>query len=52
MKRYDFRSAAPMWAALAVIVLWLAAILAYAYEDGMNLFELIEQFSRYLEYPR
>ena len=40
-----------MWAALAVIVLWLAAILAYAYEDGMNLFELMGQFSRHLEYP-
>lgn len=40
-----------MWAALAVIVLWLAAILAYAYEDGMNLFELMGRFSRYLEYP-
>ena len=40
-----------MWAALAVIVLWLTAILAYAYEDGMNLLELMGQFSRYLEYP-
>ena len=40
-----------MWAALAVIVLWLAAILAYAYEDGMNLFQLMGQFSRHLEYP-
>ena len=51
MKRGDFQSAASMWAALAVIVLWLAAILAYAYEDGMNLFELMGQFSRHLEYP-
>ena len=40
-----------MWAALAVIVLWLAAILAYSYEDEMNLLELMGQFSCYLEYP-
>ena len=25
-----------MWAALSPLVLWLAAIAAYAYEDGMN----------------
>ena len=41
MKRNrDFRSAAPMWAALTIPVLWLAAILAYAYEDGKNILTL------------
>lgn len=30
-----------MWALLAVPVLWLAAVLAYGYEDGMNLFDLM-----------
>ena len=40
-----------MWAALSVLVLWLAAILAHAYEDGMNLFELMGRFSTALEHP-
>ena len=40
-----------MWAALSVLVLWLAAILAYAYEDGMNVFELMGRFSQAIEYP-
>ena len=40
-----------MWAALTIPVLWLAAILAYAYEDGMNIFELMGRFSQAVEYP-
>ena len=35
-KQTDFRSAALMWAALSAAVVWLAAIAAYAYEDGMK----------------
>ena len=51
MRQNDFRSAAPVWAALSPLVLWLAAIAAYAYEDGMNLFQWMERFSQVLERP-
>ena len=40
-----------MWAALSPLVLWLAAIAAYAYEDGMNLFLWMGRFSQVLERP-
>lgn len=50
-KQTDFRSAASMWAALSAAVVWLAAIAAYAYEDGMNLFQWTGRFSQVLERP-
>ena len=50
-KQTDFRSAALMWAALSAAVVWLAAIAAYAYEDGMNLFQWMGRFSQVLERP-
>ena len=40
-----------MWAALSPLVLWLAAIAAYAYEDGMNLLQWMGRFSQVLERP-
>ena len=40
-----------MWAALSPFVLWLGAIAAYAYEDGMNLFQWMGHFSQVLERP-
>lgn len=40
-----------MWAALSPLALWLAAIAAYAYEDGMNLFQWMGRFSQVLERP-
>ena len=51
MRQNNFRSAAPVWAALSPLVLWLAAIAAYAYEDGMNLFQWMGRFSQVLERP-
>jgi len=51
LRQNDFRSAAPVWAALSPLVLWLAAIAAYAYEDGMNLFQWMGRFSQVLERP-
>ena len=39
------------WVLLAVPVLWAAAIMAYAYEDGMNLFDLLGRFAVLVEYP-
>ena len=40
-----------MWAALSPLVLWLGAIAAYAYEDGMTLFTWMGRFSQVLERP-
>ena len=51
MRRNNFRSAAPMWAALSPFVLWLGAIAAYAYEDGMTIFTWMGRFSQVLERP-
>ena len=46
MKRsQNFRSAAPLWAALSILVIWAALLIATAYEDGMNLFTLMERIS-------
>ena len=39
------------WVLLAVPVLWAAAIMAYAYEDGMNLFDLLGRFTVLVERP-
>lgn len=51
MRQNDFRSAAPVWAALSPLILWLAAIAAYAYEDGMTIFAWMGRFSQVLERP-
>ena len=40
-----------MWTALSVVVLWLAALLAAGYEDGMTIFDLMGRFSTILERP-
>lgn len=47
----DWKSSAPVWAAFSIPVLWLAAILAYAYEDGMTVFALMGRFNELLERP-
>ena len=39
------------WIFLALPVLWMGAVLAYAYEDGMNLFELLGRFAAAMEHP-
>ena len=39
------------WVLLAVPVLWLSAIMAYAYEDGMSIFDLMGHFAVLIEYP-
>ena len=40
-----------LWALLTVPVLWAAAIMAYAYEDGMNIFDLLGRFTVLVERP-
>ena len=45
-------SASPIfWAVPAIPILYLAALLASGYEDGMTGFELMGRFSRLLEHP-
>lgn len=50
MKKQQDNGALP-WVLLAVPVLWAAAIMAYAYEDGMNLFDLLGRFTVLMERP-
>ena len=40
-----------MWAALSVLVIWAALLIATAYEDGMNLFTLLERISGQFAHP-
>ena len=50
MKNQPNNSALP-WVLLAAPVLWMGAVLAYAYEDGMNLFELLPRFAAAMDRP-
>ena len=50
MKRQSNNSVLP-WVLLAVPVLWLSAIMAYSYEDGMNLFDVMGRFTVLVERP-
>ena len=40
-----------MWALLTIPVLWLAAAAAFAYEDGMTVFDWMEAFSQVMGSP-
>ena len=51
MKQQTHNSGILPWMLLAVPVLWLSAILAYGYEDGMTVFDLMGRFSTLLERP-
>ena len=51
MQKQSFKNAWPVWAALAVPVLYLAAVAAYAYAPGMTVFDLTERFSAQLNHP-
>lgn len=51
MQRNNDKGGVLPWALLAVPVLWLAAILAYGYEDGMNLIDLMGRFTELVERP-
>lgn len=46
-----FREAAPTWAAFSLVVLWMGALAACAYEDGINLVEFMGRFAAMLEHP-
>ncbi len=47
----NFRESWPVWVFLSVFVLWLGFLCGSAYEDGMNLVELMGSFSKVMEHP-
>lgn len=51
MRRNSTNGGVLPWVFLAVLILWLAAILANGYVDGMTVFDLMGRFSVLLERP-
>ena len=47
----SFRDDAPVWAVFSVVILWLGALAASAYEAGMNLFVFMEHFTAAMDTP-
>ena len=50
-KRKSFRSAAPVWAAFVIPIVWLAVLMAGCYTPGMTIFDLAAQFSKVTKTP-
>lgn len=50
-QKKSFRSAAPVWAAFAVPIVWLAILMAGRYETGMTVFDLAAQFTEVTKTP-
>ena len=50
-QKKSFRSAAPVWAAFTVPIVWLAVLMAECYTPGMTIFELAAQFSEVTQTP-
>lgn len=51
MNKKQEESGIMMWVLLAFPVAWMGAVMAYAYEDGMNVFQLLGRFAAAMEYP-
>lgn len=51
MKRQTDGNPILPWALLAIPILWLSALLATGYEDGMTLFDLMGRFNLLMERP-
>lgn len=47
----SFRESAPTWVAFSLVVLWLGAVAAFAYEDGMDLIDFMGRFAKVVERP-
>lgn len=47
----SFRSAAPVWAALVIPIVWLAVLMAGCYTPGMTIFDLVAQFTEVTKMP-
>lgn len=50
-KKKSFRSAAPVWAAFVIPIVWLAVLMAGCYTPGMTIFDLVAQFSEVTQTP-
>ena len=50
-QKKSFRSAAPVWAALVIPIVWLAVLMASCYEPGMTIFTLMDAFSAATKNP-
>lgn len=50
-QKKSFRSAAPVWAAFVVPIVWLAVLMAECYTPGMTIFDLAAQFSEVTQTP-
>lgn len=50
-QKKSFRSAAPVWAAFVVPIIWLAVLMAGCYEPGMTIFALMDAFSASTKNP-
>ena len=50
-KKKSFRSAAPVWAAFTLPIVWLAVLMASCYEPGMTIFTLMDAFSAATKNP-
>lgn len=50
-KKKSFRSAAPVWAAFVIPIVWLAVLMAGCYAPGMTIFDLVAQFSEVTQTP-
>lgn len=50
-QKKSFRSAAPVWAAFVMPIIWLAVLMAGCYEPGMTVFTLLNCFTAALHHP-
>ena len=50
-KKKSFRSAAPVWAAFVIPIVWFAVLMAGCYTPGMTIFDLVAQFSEVTQTP-
>ena len=50
-KKKSFRSAAPVWAAFVIPIVWLAVLMAGCYAPGMTIFDLVAQISEVTQTP-
>lgn len=50
-QKKSFRSAAPVWAAFTLPIVWLAVLMASCYEPGMTIFTLMDAFSAATKNP-
>ena len=50
-KKKSFRSAAPVWAAFVIPIVWLAVLMAGCYAPGMTIFDLVAQFTEVTKMP-